>query len=129
MPLPSYTHRDSVLDFSKTAKNAFQKYFWLFQKVGFSIASSIYLHQLSLEVGSPQIDISWHQWVFSSCSDAKALAKHLLHVLSLPEEKWQKLSDQADKTATRATGYTWDDATNLFEPGLQKAIERDIAHR
>lgn len=49
--------------------------------------------------------------------DADGLAKALLKVLRLPEPEWQRLSDAAYATAI---GYTWDDATELFEQELQR---------
>ncbi|HEY6880241.1 MAG TPA: hypothetical protein VI299_19590, partial [Polyangiales bacterium] len=43
-------------------------------------------------------------------------------VLSLQPDAWRKMSDAAYDTATH---YTWDDATDLFEAALHRAIERD----
>ena len=53
--------------------------------------------------------------------DSDALAERLIHVLTLPESQWQAMSDAAYATARQ---YSWDDATDLFEQALQKAIER-----
>lgn len=53
--------------------------------------------------------------------DSAALAKRLEQVLSAPEPEWKQLSDGAYATAV---GFTWDDATALFEKGLELAIER-----
>ena len=54
--------------------------------------------------------------------DSTALGNQLIHVLTLPEAEWRKMSDAAYATATR---YTWDDATELFEAALHTAIERE----
>jgi glycosyltransferase involved in cell wall biosynthesis len=54
--------------------------------------------------------------------DADGLADRIKRVLSLSPEGWKKMSDAAYATATQ---YTWDDATDLFEAALQRAIERD----
>jgi glycosyltransferase involved in cell wall biosynthesis len=54
--------------------------------------------------------------------DVGFLADRALRVLSLPEEEWRKMSDAAYRTAT---GFSWDDATTLFENALQLAIERN----
>ncbi len=54
--------------------------------------------------------------------DAAGLADRLARVLRLPSPQWRKLSDAAYQTATR---YTWDDATDLFEAALHRAIERN----
>jgi glycosyltransferase involved in cell wall biosynthesis len=53
--------------------------------------------------------------------DSTALAERLDRVLSLADEAWRAMSDAAYATATR---YTWDNATELFEQGLQEAIAR-----
>jgi glycosyltransferase involved in cell wall biosynthesis len=53
--------------------------------------------------------------------DHRALASKVRDVLSLPPEEWQRMSDAAYRTAT---GFSWDDATALFEQALRRAIER-----
>jgi glycosyltransferase involved in cell wall biosynthesis len=53
--------------------------------------------------------------------DADALADHIVRVLNLHEDQWQRMSDAAYRTAT---GFSWDDATTLFENALQLAIDR-----
>ena len=54
--------------------------------------------------------------------DVEALADRVLRVLNLPQEEWKQMSEAAYRTAT---GYTWEDATDLFEQALQVAIERN----
>jgi len=49
-------------------------------------------------------------------NDHEELAKAVIKILSLPNEDWMKMSDQAYLTAH---SYTWDDATDLFEKSLQ----------
>jgi glycosyltransferase involved in cell wall biosynthesis len=53
--------------------------------------------------------------------DTKGLADRLLRVLNLPQEEWTKMSKAAYRTAT---SFTWDDATDLFEKALERAVER-----
>ena len=53
--------------------------------------------------------------------DAEALADRVLRVLNLPEDRWKQMSDAAYATAA---GFTWDEATDLFEQALMKAIDR-----
>lgn len=53
--------------------------------------------------------------------DAEALADRLVKAMSLPQEDWQRMSDAAYETARQ---YTWDDATDLFEAALYRAVER-----
>src|SRR5262249_39465262 len=53
--------------------------------------------------------------------DPAAMAQAIVQICSLPEPEWKALSDAALATAT---GYTWDDATDLFEKALQTAVER-----
>jgi glycosyltransferase involved in cell wall biosynthesis len=53
--------------------------------------------------------------------DAAALAKWLVHILTLSDQQWRSMSDAAYATVT---GYTWDDATDLFEAALHTAVER-----
>jgi glycosyltransferase involved in cell wall biosynthesis len=54
--------------------------------------------------------------------DVPGLADRLLQVLSLPSADWKRMSDAAYRTAT---GFTWDDATDLFERALEFTIERN----
>lgn len=49
------------------------------------------------------------------------MAEAILKVVRLSEDEWQMMSEAAYQTAT---SYTWDDATDLFEAALSKAIER-----
>lgn len=53
--------------------------------------------------------------------DVNTLAARVQHVLNLPDEQWKRMSEAAYRTAT---GYTWDDATDLFEQALELTIER-----
>lgn len=48
--------------------------------------------------------------------DAIGLSESLQQVLALPEAGWQRMSNAAHR---RATLYTWDDATDLFEHAVQ----------
>ncbi len=53
--------------------------------------------------------------------DVEGLASALESVLRLSNVSWRRLSDAAHR---RAGVYTWDDATDLFEAGLQRAVEK-----
>jgi glycosyltransferase involved in cell wall biosynthesis len=53
--------------------------------------------------------------------DVQGLTERMVRVLALPQAQWQAMSDAAYLTATR---YTWDDATDLFEAALRRAIAR-----
>lgn len=80
---------------------------------------------VSTRVGGP-IDIV-EQGVngfLAPVGDVDALADHLFTVLSLPEDGWKRMSDAALATAT---GYSWEDASLLFEAGLVRAIEKSAA--
>ncbi len=80
---------------------------------------------VSTEVGGPMDIIKpGVNGYLVPCGDAVALAEKLIHVLSLSEHEWKALSDGAYATAT---GYTWDDATTLFETALANAIARHRA--
>jgi glycosyltransferase involved in cell wall biosynthesis len=60
--------------------------------------------------------------------DPRTMAAEIERIVNLPEHDWRQMSDIAHDTATR---YMWDDATNLFEAALQRAIDRsrgDAAH-
>lgn len=49
------------------------------------------------------------------------MAQAIERICKLSEAEWQAMSDAA---YAKATGYTWDDATELFESALYTAIER-----
>ncbi|NCO73795.1 MAG: glycosyltransferase family 4 protein [Cyanobacteria bacterium] len=49
------------------------------------------------------------------------MAKAIIKIAQMSNLEWRSMSDAAYSTAT---GYTWDDATQLFEQALYRAIER-----
>jgi glycosyltransferase involved in cell wall biosynthesis len=49
----------------------------------------------------------------------RAMADAIVRVCGMPESDWKRLSDAAYATASR---YTWDDATDLFEAALKRAV-------
>lgn len=51
--------------------------------------------------------------------DSEGLAKALVQVVNLPETDWQNMSEAA---YSKATDYSWEDATDRFEAALQQAI-------
>lgn len=53
--------------------------------------------------------------------DDEALARWVLHVLTLGPEAWKSMSDAAYRTAHQ---FTWNDAADLFELALHRAVER-----
>ena len=50
--------------------------------------------------------------------DAPSMADAIVKLCQMDEASWRDMSDRAHQTAT---GYTWNDATNLFEAALNKA--------
>ena len=50
------------------------------------------------------------------------MASAIAQICQMSESEWKKMSEAAYQTATR---YTWDEATDLFEQALYRAIERD----
>jgi glycosyltransferase involved in cell wall biosynthesis len=77
---------------------------------------------VSSEVGGP-IDLieSGVNGYLAPVGDAQKLAEGLEKVLNLSESQWREMSDAAYQTVVQ---YSWDDATDLFEAALFKAIER-----
>jgi glycosyltransferase involved in cell wall biosynthesis len=53
--------------------------------------------------------------------DPEDMAKAIERICRLSDDEWQVMSDAA---YAKATGYTWDDATELFEAALNTAIDR-----
>jgi len=53
--------------------------------------------------------------------DPGAMARSIERVAAMPDEAWREMSDKAFATASR---YSWDDATDLFEKSLERAVER-----
>jgi glycosyltransferase involved in cell wall biosynthesis len=53
--------------------------------------------------------------------DAEALAERLVRVLTAEEGEWLAMSDAAYASARR---FTWEQATELFERALLKAVVR-----
>jgi len=53
--------------------------------------------------------------------DPEDMAKAIEKICTMPETEWRAMSDAA---LAKATSYTWDDATELFEKALYTAIER-----
>lgn len=53
--------------------------------------------------------------------DPEDMARAIERVCKFSDAEWRKMSDTA---YAKATSYTWDDATNMFEAALDTAIER-----
>jgi glycosyltransferase involved in cell wall biosynthesis len=53
--------------------------------------------------------------------DPEDVARAIEQICSLSDAEWRVMSDAA---YAKATSYTWDDATDLFEAALHKAIDR-----
>jgi len=53
--------------------------------------------------------------------DVEALADAVVRVLRSPEQDWRAMSDAA---LARATGYSWQDAADLFEQALEASVRR-----
>ncbi len=50
-----------------------------------------------------------------------SLAEAILEIVSLEDSSWRKLSEKARESVL---GYTWDDAADLFEKALEKALRK-----
>jgi glycosyltransferase involved in cell wall biosynthesis len=78
---------------------------------------------VSTRVGGPMDIIEdGRQGFLFDVEDSDGLARGLVEVLSRPEESWRAMSDAAFATAT---AYSWEEATDKFEAGLRRAIDRD----
>lgn len=77
---------------------------------------------VSTEVGGP-IDLieSGVNGYLAPIGNVQKLAEGLEKVLTLSELQWREMSDAAYQTVVQ---YSWDDATDLFEAALYKAIDR-----
>lgn len=53
--------------------------------------------------------------------DSEDMARAIERICQLPDTEWQAMSDAA---YAKATGYTWEDATELYEASLYTAIAR-----
>lgn len=53
--------------------------------------------------------------------DSAGIADAMVQICSMTDNQWRALSDKALATVN---GYTWDDATDLFEAALRTAIDR-----
>jgi glycosyltransferase involved in cell wall biosynthesis len=77
---------------------------------------------VSTRVGGPEdIIVPGKNGYLVETGDAQSLAAFATQLLTSGEDNWKRFSDAALATAT---GYTWDDATALFEKALTMAVER-----
>ena len=53
--------------------------------------------------------------------DPENMAKAIIDICSFSHSQWQLMSEKA---YSKATSYSWEDATDLFEAALLTAIER-----
>jgi glycosyltransferase involved in cell wall biosynthesis len=51
------------------------------------------------------------------------MARAILEVIAMDEDRWSEMSERAYATATR---YTWDDATDRFEAALINVVEKHL---
>lgn len=58
--------------------------------------------------------------------DPHDMAAAIVRIMRMPEPQWTGMSDKAHATVTH---YTWDNATDLFERSLRKAIEKSKHNR
>jgi hypothetical protein len=72
-------------------------------------------------VSTPPAQPSPSQQLISLLKGKGYMAQAIERICKLSEAEWQAMSDAA---YAKATGYTWDDATELFESALYTAIER-----
>lgn len=129
LPLPDYATHVTSPEQDKIKDLYAQCDVWLCgsQSEGFHLppleAMACRTPVVSARVGGP-IDIikDGVNGYLADVGDATALAEHVKTVLRLPNDEWRKMSDAAYATATQ---YTWDDATDLFEAALYRAVERN----
>lgn len=57
--------------------------------------------------------------ILVNLEDAEAMARAIEQIYHMPETEWRQMSEAA---YTKATRYTWSDATQRFEAALQSAI-------
>jgi glycosyltransferase involved in cell wall biosynthesis len=129
LPLPAYATHVTSPDQDKIKDLYAQCDVWLCgsESEGFHLppleAMACRTPVVSARVGGP-IDIIKNgvNGYLADVGDAAGLAEHVKQVLRLPNDAWRKMSDAAYATATQ---YTWDDATDLFEAALYRAVERN----
>lgn len=56
--------------------------------------------------------------------DPAGMAAAIVKIVRLPDDQWRVMSDKAYATVR---DYSWEDATDLFEAGLRRAIERSAS--
>jgi len=77
---------------------------------------------VSTRVGGPEdIIVPGKNGYLVDIGDAEGLAKAATQLLTGGQQTWQQFSDAALATAT---GYSWDDATVLFEQAAELAVAR-----
>ena len=59
--------------------------------------------------------------MMARAEDVEHLAERMVEIARMPEAEWQDLSEAASIVAKK---YTWDDACQLFEASLYKAVEK-----
>jgi glycosyltransferase involved in cell wall biosynthesis len=129
LPLPAYATHVTSPDQDKIKDLYAQCDVWLCgsESEGFHLppleAMACRTPVVSARVGGP-IDIikDGVNGYLADVGDAAGLAEHVKQVLRLSSDAWRKMSDAAYDTATH---YTWDDATDLFEAALYRAVERN----
>ena len=70
---------------------------------------------------APELISKYGAGILVNHEDPEDMAKAIIKVSEMADNEWKKMSDAAYKTATE---YTWDDATDLFEAALFRAIEK-----
>lgn len=61
-----------------------------------------------------------------NADDPEAMARAIEQICNLSEQEWRRMSSAA---YTKASSYTWDDATTLFEAALHTATDRKYQKR
>ncbi|MDJ0662237.1 MAG: glycosyltransferase family 4 protein [Crocosphaera sp.] len=127
LPLPERTHY-VYQPVQTTIKDLYSSCdVWLFGSLneGFGLpileAMACRTPVIGTPVGAAPELISKGGGLLAKLADPEDMAGAILKMVQLPDDEWQIMSQAAYKTATN---YTWNDATDLFESALYKAIER-----
>lgn len=76
---------------------------------------------IATKAGAASELVSQDSGILLNSRDPQEMAQAIISLVQYSNEDWCKMSENAYRVAT---SYSWDDATNLFEGALQKAIDQ-----
>jgi len=76
---------------------------------------------ISTPVGAAPEILSGGTGILVRPEDPEEMAKAIEYMCQLPNSKWQAMSEAA---YAKVNNYTWEDATDHFEAGLEVAIDK-----